>query len=275
MPPRRATVLGASGYVGSHLLAHLRRQGWQCTAPARNADLCASGPVGALGTVFYCIGLTADFRQRPLDTVHAHVEVLRALLQHASFERLVYLSSTRVYLGASATHEDAALSARPGDADDLYKLSKLLGESLALHGGKPGAVVRLSNVVGGSMSNPESFLAQLWREARAGHVHLRSHPDSEKDYIHINDVCALLEAVASHGRAPVYNLASGVQVSHRQWLQALAQATGCGWDVAPHAPLHRLMPIDVTRITQEFAFQPQPVLPVLEAGPPISQEMPA
>ena len=269
---RQATVLGAHGYVGHNLAAHLRRQGWDVATPARGAALPRAG---ALGTVFYCIGLTADFRQRPLDTVDAHIGVLRTVLQQGGFERLVYLSSTRVYLGATATHEAAPLQALSTDPDDLYKLSKLMGESLALHSGQPCTVARLSNVVGGERVNPDSFLAQLWREAASGQIHLRSDPASEKDYIHIHDVCELLEAVATRGREPLYNLASGVQVRHHQWLQAMAAATGCRWDVAAAAPLHRFAPIDVRRIVREFNFKPRPVLSVAEAGPPLQPEIPA
>jgi len=82
------TVLGAGGFIGSHLLAHLRQAGHDCFAPARgDATLFAE----ELGHVIYCIGLTADFRSRPFDTVRAHVCLLADVLEKAPF-RFVALS---------------------------------------------------------------------------------------------------------------------------------------------------------------------------------------
>ena len=251
------TVLGGSGYIGSHLVSHLRRQGWDCRVPARGDE---SYLAHDLGVVFYCVGLTADFRTRPFETVEAHVGLLQRVLRQGRFERLVYLSSTRVYMGAADTAEDQVLSAQPGNADDLYKLSKLIGESLALHSGLPCVVARLSNVVGGANGNPDSFLYSLLHDARKGHIILRSDPRSAKDYIHVADVVQSLAQLALGSQHPLYNVASGVQIAHRQWLDLLAAGTGCSWVVAPDAPRHLALPVNVQRLSAEFSWAPRDVL---------------
>src|SRR5262245_16564069 len=105
----KATVLGATGFIGSHLAAELRRRGHSPFTPGRSADLSGAD----LGIVFYCIGLTADFRSRPLETVMAHVCKLREVLQNCCFELLVYLSSTRVYGKSSVAVEDEPLVVNP------------------------------------------------------------------------------------------------------------------------------------------------------------------
>ncbi|MGH7341773.1 MAG: NAD-dependent epimerase/dehydratase family protein, partial [Candidatus Rokuibacteriota bacterium] len=111
------TILGGSGFVGSHLVRRLRETGAAHRAPARGEPL---GPE-SLGTVIYCIGLTADFRDRPLATVDAHVSQLTETLRHAEFERVVYLSSTRVYRRSRGPcAESDVLHLDPGDPDDLY-----------------------------------------------------------------------------------------------------------------------------------------------------------
>lgn len=248
---RLATVLGGHGYIGQHLVAYLRQIGYICWVPERGDGSLFERD---LGTVFYCIGLTADFRNRPFDTVDAHVGVLREVLQRAHFDQLIYLSSTRVYLGATDTDEEQTLTVNVGDPDELYKLSKLMGESLALHSGRPCKVVRLSNVVGGANGNSDSFVYGLLREARSGHVVLRSDPDSAKDYIHIDDVTALLARIAAGSQYRIYNLASGVQTSHRQWLEHIGAATGCTWSVSPDAPLQQFFTINTRRIQTEFDF---------------------
>lgn len=247
----RFTVLGARGYIGRNLVAHLQRSDVTCWAPERGDVALFERE---LGTVYYCVGLTADFRTRPFDTVDAHVGLLREVLQRGRFEQLIYLSSTRVYLGADGTDEEQPLVVRAQDADDLYKLSKLMGESLALHSGRNCKVVRLSNVVGGADGNTESFIYSLLREAKSGHIVLRSHPDTAKDYIHIDDVVTLLPQIASRGQQLIYNLASGLQTSHLQWLELLAASTGCSWTVVQDAPLHRHARIDNSRIVSEFPW---------------------
>ncbi len=50
-----------------------------------------------LGHAFYCIGLTADFRSRPFETIEAHCGLLKEVLSGSRFSSFVYLSSTRVY----------------------------------------------------------------------------------------------------------------------------------------------------------------------------------
>ena len=248
-----ATVIGGNGYIGRHLVASLRQAGQTCWVPDRDEPEVFSRP---LGVVYYCVGLTADFRTRPFATVDAHVGLLRKLLEHAHFERLIYISSTRVYLGAIHTHEDQPLVVRSQVADDLYKLSKLMGESLALHSGRDCKVVRLSNVVGGDGGNPDSFVYSLLNEAGSGQVVLRSHPDSAKDYILIDDVVTLLHQIANRGRYRVYNVASGTQTSHQQWLEAINALTGATWTLTPDAPLQAFAPIDTQRIQEEFRFKP-------------------
>jgi nucleoside-diphosphate-sugar epimerase len=255
---KRATVLGNTGYIGRPLTQYLQSLDWEVLTPARGDE--ASLWAQDLGTVFYCVGLTADFRSYPLETVEAHVELLRRVLAQARFKKLVYLSSTRIYRGAANTAEEQTLVCNPHDADDLYKLSKLMGESLALQSGRPCLVARLSNIVGGDMRYANSFVQQLWSEARAGHIVLRSHPDSVKDYAAIDDVVSLLVRIAESSRHRVYNLASGVQLSHRQWWLHIAQATQCSWSVADNAPLQSFAPICVGRLRSEF-FLPHAGIP--------------
>lgn len=255
----RFTILGASGTIGRRLVAWLRAAGEEVFAPARGDGGIWSED---LGNVIYCIGVTADFRSRPLETVEAHVGLLRRLLAEARFDRLVYLSSTRVYGGAAhddqPAHEDMFLGVNPHSGSDLYNLSKLMGESLCLHGSHGRAcVARLSNVVGGEDADSENFIPSLLREAATGRIHLRSALDSAKDYIHIDDVVPLLARMARGPASGIYNLASGIRTSHAEWLDAISAATGARVTVEPGAPKILFPPIDITRIRTEFGADPR------------------
>ena len=210
----------------------------------------------------YCVGLTADFRARPFDTVDAHVGLLAEVLQRARFDSLLYLSSTRVYMGADRTDEDAPLAVLPGDPSYLYNLTKLTGESLCHASGRVGVrVARLSNVVGPEM-DPTSgnLVADLVRQAREGHIVLRSDPQSTKDYVHVADLLDWLPHIALRGRARVYNVASGEQITHRQLLEWLGRNHAATFAVAEPAPWQGLAPIDVTRQRTEFGWTPRRVL---------------
>lgn len=266
------TVLGASGYIGSRLTNHLRAQGHTVWSPERGHPGLYTR---SLGHVLYCVGLTADFRSRPFDTVEAHVSLLNAVLQRARFDSLLYLSSTRVYLGAGATHEDTPLTVIPGDPAYLYNLTKLSGESLCHASGRKGVrVARLSNVVGPGMdATSGNLVADLVGQARTGHVVLRSAAESAKDYVHVADLLDLLPRIAVAGRSTVYNVASGCQTTHAQWLEWLQAWTGCTVEVAAEAPLQYFPPIDVQRLRAEWGVAPRAVLSEdLLRNPPVLTE---
>lgn len=207
-----------------------------------------------LGHAIYCAGLTASFRSRPFETVDAHVSLLSDILQRAQFDSLLYLSSTRVYMGATNTAESAALTVVPDDPSYLYNLSKLLGEALCHACGRGGVrVARLSNVVGPGMdASSGNLVADLQRQAQQGLLVLRSHPASAKDYVHIDDVVHWLPSIALAGQANTYNVASGIQTTHGQWIEWLSARHPCRVEVIDDAPLQSFVPIEVARLQTEF-----------------------
>jgi nucleoside-diphosphate-sugar epimerase len=245
------TVLGASGFIGSHLVRWLESQGFACWAPERGADVMGR----PLGHVIDCIGVTADFRRRPFETVRAHVCSLLDILEKANFASLLYLSTTRIYSGLEDTHEDQPLRVDPASGDDLYDISKIMGESICLSSGRAQVrVVRLSNVYGQDFSS-ENFLTSILRDAvDKKQVVLRTSLDSQKDYVAVNDVVRLLPQIACSGRQRIYNVASGVNTSHRELADVLETATGCRVQVADRSPTVRFPPISIERVRQEFGF---------------------
>lgn len=256
------TVLGASGAVGSALVQDLGRRGADVRGLGRDWFRHMDQP---WGHVIYAIGLTADFRSRPHETVAAHVEVLSRVLRSARFDSLLYLSSTRVYQRATSTAEDTCLPTLPSDPSDLYNLSKLMGESLCLSDPRPTVrVARLSNVVGGQDPASDNFVPSLLRDFAHGQVRLRSAATSAKDYIAMSDVTELLPRIAEAGRLRLYNVASGRQITHAAWIERLQRRhRECQVDVAPGAPELSFPPIDVRRLRSEFGHAPRCVFDVL------------
>jgi len=246
------TVLGAGGRVGRALVAALRDEHAVRAVDRAGLEAFLSDRAPA-GHVINCIGLTGDFRTRPLDTAQAHVGIVARLLARGHFASVLLLSSTRVYAGAASTHEDAALSCRPADPSDLYNLTKLAGEALCLAHPDPAIrVARLSNVYGPT-PDPDTFLGQILHEGRrTGGVLFRQGPDSEKDYVGLGRVVSVLPRIAVAGRHRIYNVAAGHNVSHRAIAETLCDALGWRTDFAPDAPTMRFPPIEITRLNDEF-----------------------
>lgn len=247
------TVLGGGGFIGSRLVKHLVALGHQCFVPARNGDI----PTANLGHVIYCIGLTADFRGRPIETVDAHVCTLLPLLKASALDSLLYLSSTRVYAGSFAGREDQSLVVKPEDPDHLYNISKLMGEASCLGSENTAVrVVRISNVYGNDFRS-DNFLHSVIREAvETGRVLIRSSPESEKDYINVDEVISLLPKIATLGKHRIYNVASGRNVSNATLASLLQEHTGCVVSFQPGAPRTTFPVVDISRIKQEFQYVP-------------------
>ena len=250
------TVLGAGGFIGGHLVRYLRGRGLAVRTPGRGEALS-----GALGRVVYCIGLTADFRRRPWDTLDAHVSLLVDLLRRNNFSSLVYLSSTRVYRHLPADHppadEAALLPVDVGDPGDIFNLSKLAGEAACLAHPNPAVrVARIANVYGDDLTS-DNFLPSIIRDALArGHIHLETALGSAKDYVSVGDVVRCLHDLAIGGSFRLYNVASGINVSHRQLVGWLGEMCGCTVSVEPGAPEVRFPPLSIARLRRDFAFTP-------------------
>lgn len=236
---RRATILGATGFVGKRLHARLAADGWEVFAPAKGDPEVFTRD---LGTVFYCAGLTADYDARPFDTVEAHATLVSELIRAGRFERLIYTSSTRLYDGMTqgSVDETQPLVFDPADPRRVYDLSKALGENLTLaRTGGRGAVARLANVYDWEDGAPGFLSAWLIAARDGGDLTLDSSPNVARDYIHLDDVVAAMLAMAE-GEAPgIVNVASGELVTNAQIAQVFADAgrrvTFTG-DARPPAP---------------------------------------
>jgi nucleoside-diphosphate-sugar epimerase len=243
---QKATVFGANGFVGRALTSYLRDKGYEVREIVRGD---ASWRGADLGHVFYTIGLTADFRSRPFETVEAHSSFLKEVLAGARFTSFVYCSSTRVYSRASTTDEAAAIPVAPADPDDLYNISKLMGEAACLGSGLAGArVARLSNVFGEDLASQNFLTSVLGDAVTRNAVHLRTSLASEKDYVWIGDVVRALEAIARESSEPITNVAYGRNTTHEEIVEAIKAATGAAISIAPDAPAVRFPAISTQRL---------------------------
>ncbi len=248
----RVTVVGNSGFIGGATAKHLRDLGCDLHLPSRQ-DLSDGPPKGGWGMLIWAAGMTANFRNRPFDTVRAHVSDLAPLLSGGSLTGVVYLSSTRVYMRSTSTKETAPLPCLSSDPSDLYNISKLMGESLCLSSGVDQVkIARLSNIVGPGEGDRDTFVGSLCREAKAGRICLQTDLQSQKDYLWIEDAARYLAALATSDLVGTFNIASGEQIAHGDWADALSSATGATIEQRPNAPKAGFPPIDTERTRECF-----------------------
>ena len=217
------TVLGAGGFIGGKLVAKFGQSGLKCYTPQRDDPAIFKND---LGRVFYCIGLTADYRQRPFDTVEAHASLISRILKEARFEKLVYLSSTRLYDGLKGDTclESDNLSLNPAHPRHLYDFSKGLGENLCLTASDGRAcVARLSGVYD-FCAEATGFLPEILRRLPSEREFiLDSNSGIVRDYICIKDVLDSLIAMMDHSGCEIVNVASGENISNQDIADVLNQ----------------------------------------------------
>lgn len=255
------TILGASGFIGSALVKRLEVSHLEYRAPGRDDDLAGQ----KLGDVIYCIGLTADFRERPFDTIEAHVCKMLEVLRSCHFDSLLYLSSTRLYNSErSIAREEDPIQISPLNPDELYNVSKTMGESLAFASGKKVRVARVSNVFGEDFTS-SNFLSTIVKESlSAKELRIQSAPSSEKDYVSVHDVVSGLIDIATHGRHEIYNIAGGMNVSNECLASKIGELTGAKVTFRLEAPASHPPQISIERMQSEFDFKPARIMDELE-----------
>ncbi len=252
------TIVGAKGFIGSALMQILPAQGYRVQA-------WTDEPSTAPGHIIFAAGVTADFRQRPHDTMQSHVSLASEILRRRGFASFTYLSSARLYRHATSTREDAAFTLCPHDPECLYDFSKLCGESLCLNDPQESVrVVRLSNVAGADREG-NNFISYLIHEALAkGEISLHTAPASAKDYVLLDDVTSMLPRIALSGREHLYNLASGRVTSNDFIVKTLEETTGCRASYADYAPIAQQPAINISRLAEEFGYTPTRIEDQLE-----------
>lgn len=252
---KRVTIVGSRGFIGNACATVAESLGLDVLAVSHDRV-----PVDRdLGAVLYCSGVAWGSEKRPVDTFEAHVGSVVHILRDATYDRFLYVSSTRVYDRSSSTSESSDLGVRMLPSPDIYTTSKIAGEAAVLSARSENRVVRLSNVFGESLRS-ELFLSDILRQAvSTGAIVLRSSLDSAKDYVGVADVAKTILRIADASGEQIYNVAAGYNTTHRALISAIRSEMDIDVRVPENAPVQIAAPIDVSSITREFAFEPHDV----------------
>jgi nucleoside-diphosphate-sugar epimerase len=126
-------------------------------------------------------------------------------------------------------------------------------------------VARLSNVYGKGQST-STFLGSVIDDVRNGRfITINESPDSMKDYISLEDVIEISIKIAIAGNERIYNVASGMAISHYDVARTIEETLNVAVNFSKYAQPRVFPSIDISKIRQEFNFAPRDFLHDLPA----------
>ena len=235
MPPVKAFVTGASGFVGRHLVAHLRDCGDEVVPTDRSdggpdlldADGFATLVAEVRPDVVYHLAGQADVAASwlsPIETMRVNVEGTHNILEVArtfGIAKVLTVSSADIY-GVVAPEELPIVESAPLRPVSPYAASKAAADLVALqaHLGHGQDVVRARafNHLGPGQSKSfvgAGFAARIAAAERSGDDELQTGDlTPRRDFTDVRDVVRAYRLLATEGRPGVaYNICSGTSVS--------------------------------------------------------------
>lgn len=264
------TIIGASGFVGKKISEQLNKEPCKIYCPKKDELIDYSQN---LGVVIYTAGY-GDCNKDPYNVVAASVALLSDILKNGNFDKLIYFSSTRLYMGMDDSREDnPGITVLNQDSRRLFNLAKMTGEELCRKSSKNIVIVRPSNIYGLALQSP-LFLPSIMRDAiLKNEVNMYVQPDYAKDYINVDDVVTYTLSLAKDENITdgIYNIASGVNVSAKDIAKALIDSTNCNivWHSVPES-IEKFPATNIEKIKNVIQdYNPSDVL--LDIGKTIEQ----
>lgn len=258
------TIVGGNGFIGSKVAEIVKKNGHKVFIPKRGDQKLYTDE---LGIVIYCSGV-GECQNRPFDVLDANTTLLSRILKESKFERLIYLSSNRLYMGGISSIETDDLIVLSQDQRRLFNLTKMVSEELCLLSGRDITIVRPSNVYGLALDSP-LFLPSIIKDAiNLETVNMYVEPEYSKDYVSVDDVSKAIYKLALKNDlgSKVYNICSGENVTAEEIADILVRETKC--DVIWHKTNNsvELFPVsNISSLSKEIDFQPSKVLNDLKA----------
>ncbi|WP_281243846.1 NAD-dependent epimerase/dehydratase family protein [Jannaschia pohangensis] len=247
--------MGASGFVGRHLVAHLAGQGIAVRAVSRSGEPTFDHPLieyvkgdmldvssldAMLAGVKSCVQLSTTTKPGssnadiPFDITSNVVGNVRLLERLADCDemKLVFISS------GGAVYGDPVYwpldEKHPTNPKSSYGITKLAIEKyIAMFANLnklDATVLRVSNPFGEhqSFSDGQGVISNfLWRGLNGTQVEIWGDGSAVRDYLYIGDVCeAVLAALRYRGSTPVFNIGFGKGMTVKEIVATVAEVTG-------------------------------------------------
>jgi dTDP-4-dehydrorhamnose reductase len=239
----RFLVVGASGFVGSHLLAHIRRAGWQAlgtrSRPSGDQRLLAldlageritdrvpreffDAPGSAWVVVCACLSQIDRCRRESAVSRQINVTGTRRLIEDACERgaRVVFLSSSFVFDGSRGPYKEDALRA------PLSEYGRHKAEIEDFLAARPGRslVLRLDKIIGDDPR--EKHLLSEWQAlARAG-APIECIAGQVISPTLVDDVARGIVAACALNLTGVYHLANPESIARSDLAAGFVEAIG-------------------------------------------------
>lgn len=241
-------ILGGSGFIGSHLVRHLRGQGAAVITVARRP------PVDPATGDHHAIDASADIglveavllARRPAHVINLMGGRDSSALEHAlvSFRLIRLLArarlGTRLVLAGSAAEYGRPVTLPVAESHPLRPLSEYgfakapqswMARAAFDECGMPVMIARIFNVTGPGQDRAfvlgsavaQAVEIQMGRRVTAS----MGNVDAARDFVDVRDVARALELIATRGRpGEAYNVCSGRPTVVRDALRMVAEAGG-------------------------------------------------
>ena len=238
--PTRIVILGSSGFIGSHLKKHLQasENSWEVLGLSLpEVDLTRKESLFALSKFFdanTAVILCAAVKRQFGDNLESYrqnmaiVENLASLLAEHPVNRLFFMSSAAVY--GEETHNLAITETTPVNPTSFYGIAKFMGERLllkVLSHTKTGLVfLRPPLIYGpndpGNTYGPAGFCSSA---LKGDPITLWGDGTELREFVHIDDLCRIIELLIDHPFTGPLNVAIGRQSSFLEIIEILGKST--------------------------------------------------
>ncbi len=237
-PPRRCVVIGAAGFVGSTIVAHLKAAGIPTLGLSSSeidllADDAATRLAGRLEADDAVVLVSALAPCKDVPTLVRNlrmVEAVSAALREVPPSHLVYISSDAVYADSSSPLTEESAASAPSLHGAMHRAREVaLGTAVDA----PVAILRPSLLYGAADPHNGYGPNRFRRIARdGGKISLFGGGEELRDHVCVDDLGEIVLQVLTHRSRGVLNVATGRSVSFRQAAETAASHFGSAVEIA-------------------------------------------
>lgn len=255
---QKITVFGGGGFIGSKILELSNSYNFD----AIRGDWRSIDTNLDYGIVVFCLGV-GDCN-RPVDMYESHLNLLNKIITKCQYKKIIYISSTRLYLNSTSSHESDDIQLLWNDNRRFFNLLKLTAEEMLKLSGRPFTIVRPSNVYGFAIDSP-LFLPSILRDAISKKsIDMYVNESYAKDYVLVDDVANATLSLIANESTGIFNIASGENITAKEISDIIANNTKSEVMWHDNSCEDKYPLINIEKVKKEIGFKPSKLMMNLE-----------
>jgi UDP-glucose 4-epimerase len=216
----KVIIVGKNSYIGIHLINYLRAFKWEVVALSSNdCNFLNLSEVNALfstlinqSVVIIFLAVIKKDHTNDYQTFIDNTSLVNNLIKANSknvVKSIIYLSSVDVYGSRPILPiiEEATV-----DPDSWYAMGKFACECIFNIAGStncPISILRVPGIFGKSLDSKSVVGRMISNACLNGRIHINGNGTVQRDYVYIDDLCALIELLIEKKYHGVLNVATG------------------------------------------------------------------